>query len=97
LVRMSTDVENNLVSVERCIQFTELPTEADFNGPVIPPASWPDQGAIVFKNLKMRYREGLPLVLQGVDASIKPREKIGICGRTGSGKSSLMLALFRIV
>jgi len=97
LVRMSTDVENNLIAVERCIQMTELTTEAAFKGPEVPPDSWPDKGAIVFKNLKMRYREGLPLVLQGVSASIKQREKIGICGRTGSGKSSLMLALFRIV
>jgi len=97
LVRMSTDVENNLISVERCIQFTQITTEADFKGPNEPPMDWPDKGVIVFKDLQMRYRENLPLVLKGVNASIKPREKIGIVGRTGSGKSSLMLALFRIV
>jgi len=97
LVRMSTDVENNLISVERCVQFTQLETEADFKREFEPPKNWPEKGAIIFKDLKMRYREGLPLVLNGINANIKPREKIGICGRTGSGKSSLMLALFRII
>jgi len=96
-VRMSTDVENNLISVERCVQFTQLETEADFKGPNEPPPNWPDKGAIVFKDLQMKYRDNLPLVLKGINANIKPREKIGICGRTGSGKSSLMLSLFRIV
>jgi ABC-type multidrug transport system fused ATPase/permease subunit len=94
---MSTDVENNLISVERCIQFTELAIEAPPDSPNPPATSWPAKGAIEFKNLTMRYREGLPLVLKGINCHIRPREKIGIVGRTGSGKSSLMLALFRIV
>ena len=59
------------------------------------PDSWPTEGAIVGTNVQMRYRDG-PLVLKGVDFSIRGGEKIGIAGRTGSGKSSLMIALFRI-
>eukprot|EP01127_Copromyxa_protea_P010845 TRINITY_DN2685_c0_g3_i1.p1 TRINITY_DN2685_c0_g3~~TRINITY_DN2685_c0_g3_i1.p1 ORF type:complete len:1581 (+),score=418.17 TRINITY_DN2685_c0_g3_i1:533-4744(+) len=97
LVRMSTDVENNLISVERCLQFTKLEQEAAYDKSYHPPANWPSKGAISFKNLSFRYREGLPLVLNGISADIKPSEKIGVVGRTGAGKSSLMLALFRIV
>ena len=59
------------------------------------PDSWPTEGAIVGTNVQMRYRDG-PLVLKGVDFSIRGGEKLGIAGRTGSGKSSLMIALFRI-
>ena len=60
-----------------------------------PPTDWPSEGKIEFKNISMRYRDG-PLVLKGFDAQLQPREKIGVAGRTGSGKSSLMVSLFRI-
>ena len=62
-----------------------------------PGGEWPMRGAIEFKNYKLRYREGLELVLKGVNVKIAPREKVGIVGRTGAGKSSLLLALFRLV
>jgi len=58
---------------------------------------WSGEGAIVFDKVRMRYRPGLPEVLRGVSFSIKARERIGIVGRTGSGKSSLMAVLFRLV
>lgn len=58
---------------------------------------WPAQGAVSFKDYSTRYREGLDLVLKDVTLDIKPREKIGVVGRTGAGKSSLTLALFRII
>lgn len=60
-----------------------------------PPADWPQQGKIEFENVKMSYRDG-PLVLQGVSVTVQPRQKVGICGRTGSGKSSMLVALFRV-
>ena len=65
-----------------------LPREA---APVIedkePPSEWPDQGRIAFQDVKMRYRDNLPLVLRGVSFSVRPKEKVGIIGRTGSGKN----------
>ena len=98
-VRVSVDTENSMTSVERLSQYTFLPAEAPYVVPAsrAAPERWPSKGAIVFNDLKMRYRPELPWILKGVSCSIQPREKIGICGRTGSGKSSLMVSLFRIV
>ena len=62
---------------------------------VVAPSTWPAQGAIVFKDVKMRYRPTTPLVLKGISLSVRPMEKIGICGRSGCGKSSLLKCLFR--
>lgn len=62
-----------------------------------PPTDWPPNGSINFENLTLRYRPGLPNVLEGISMSIRGGEKIGIVGRTGAGKSSITLALLRIV
>lgn len=62
-----------------------------------PPAEWPASGNIEFRDLTLRYRTGLPNVLHGITMSIRGGEKIGIVGRTGAGKSSITLALLRIV
>ncbi|ANZ77064.1 BA75_04186T0 [Komagataella pastoris] len=98
IVRMTVEVETNIVSVERIIEYSTLKSEA----PAIiednrPPKDWPFEGKIEFKNYSTRYREGLDLVLKDINLSINPKEKIGIVGRTGAGKSSLTLALFRII
>merc|ERR1712216_414289 len=61
------------------------------------PVDWPQQGAISLNNLRMRYRPETPLVLKGLNVSIAPGERIGVVGRTGSGKSSLLLTLLRLV
>jgi len=97
IVRQSVEVETNIVSVERVLEYARLPSEA----PEIirrnrPAANWPSKGAVEFNNYSARYREGLDLVLKKVNLDIKSHEKIGIVGRTGAGKSSLSLALFRI-
>jgi ABC-type multidrug transport system fused ATPase/permease subunit len=61
------------------------------------PPSWPDKGSITLTNLRMRYRAETPLVLKGLNVSIAGGERIGVVGRTGSGKSSLLLTLLRLV
>lgn len=98
IVRQSVEVETNIVSVERVLEYARLPSEAqEVNPRNRPPVSWPANGEVQFKNYSARYREGLDLVLKNVNLDIKSHEKIGVVGRTGAGKSSLTLALFRII
>ncbi|XP_018568582.1 multidrug resistance-associated protein 1-like [Anoplophora glabripennis] len=98
LVRMTSDVETNIVAVERIKEYGETTQEAPWELPNKNVSSvWPEQGSIEFKKYAVRYRPGLELVLKGVDFHIKGGEKVGIVGRTGAGKSSLTLSLFRII
>ena len=91
-------IENNMVSAERIKEYQDsVPQEAERKYDHDPDARhWPSGGNIRIEGLEMRYREGLPLVLKQVNLDIKSGEKVGIVGRTGSGKSSLILSLFRI-
>lgn len=98
LVRMLTQVENEFNSVERICEYAfKLPEEAPaIISETTPPPSWPAAGQIRFENASLAYRPGLPLVLKNLNMDIKPTEKIGVCGRTGAGKSSIMAALYRL-
>lgn len=96
-VRQLAEVENGMNSVERLRYYgTQLEEEAPVHTIDVAP-SWPDKGEIVFDNVEMRYRDGLPLVLKGLDMHVRGGERIGIVGRTGAGKSSIMSTLFRLV
>ena len=96
-VRQLAEVENAMNSTERIHYYgTELDEEAPLHLKDVPD-SWPQKGEIVFNEVQMRYREGLPLVLQGLTMSVAGGERIGIVGRTGAGKSSIMTTLFRLV
>ncbi|XP_077976273.1 ATP-binding cassette sub-family C member 4-like [Styela clava] len=96
-VRQSAEVENLMISVERVQQYYRIPPEAALENPnKQPPNSWPRCGAIMFKNVSFSYYDGGPKVLRSIDFVIQPQEKIGIVGRTGAGKSSLISALFRL-
>ncbi|XP_017108724.1 multidrug resistance-associated protein 1 isoform X6 [Drosophila bipectinata] len=99
LVRMTSDIETNIVSVERIKEYGETKQEApwELEADKSKPKNWPEEGRVEFQNFQVRYREGLDLVLRGVSFNIKGGEKVGIVGRTGAGKSSLTLALFRII
>uniref|UniRef100_A0A668AW88 ATP-binding cassette sub-family C member 5 n=1 Tax=Myripristis murdjan TaxID=586833 RepID=A0A668AW88_9TELE len=99
IVKSSTEVDARFNSVERLLEYntdceSEAPRELK-RGQV--PDDWPQEGAITFQDYKMRYRKNTPIVLNGLQLHIKAGEKLGIVGRTGSGKSSLGVALFRLV
>lgn len=96
-VRQLAEVENGMNAVERLLHYgTQLEEEAPSHTIEVRP-SWPEKGEIVFDNVEMRYRAGLPLVLKGLSMHVKGGERIGIVGRTGAGKSSIMSTLFRLV
>ena len=98
IVRQTVEVETNIVSVERVLEYARLPSEApEVLSKHRPKISWPARGAVDFRNYSTRYRPGLDLVLKNVNLHFNSHEKIGVVGRTGAGKSSLTLALFRIV
>uniref|UniRef100_A0A8C8DUL0 Canalicular multispecific organic anion transporter 1 n=1 Tax=Oryzias sinensis TaxID=183150 RepID=A0A8C8DUL0_9TELE len=97
LVRMSSELETNIVAVERVSEYTEIENEAKWITDCRPPEKWPDEGRLQFIDYKVRYRPGLDLVLHGITCNIASSEKIGIVGRTGAGKSSLTNCLFRII
>ncbi|XP_076266259.1 multidrug resistance-associated protein 1-like isoform X6 [Rhynchophorus ferrugineus] len=98
LVRMTSDVETNIVAVERIKEYAEVRQEAAWELPnQIMSSAWPETGSVSFKNFSVRYRPGLDLVLKGLSFTVNGSEKVGIVGRTGAGKSSLTLSLFRII
>ena len=96
-VRQLAEVENGMNAVER-VRFygSNLEEEAPLHTIDVRP-SWPEKGEIIFNNVEMRYRANLPLVLQGLSMHVQGGERIGIVGRTGAGKSSIMSTLFRLV
>ncbi|XP_019618609.1 PREDICTED: multidrug resistance-associated protein 1-like [Branchiostoma belcheri] len=91
-------MERNMVAFMRMEEYAETPAEADW---IVedhrPPDHWPTEGKISLSSYQTRYREGLDLVIKDITVNINSGEKIGIVGRTGAGKSSLVLALFRII
>ena len=97
LIRGISDVESRMNSVERLEQYTKIDVE---RAPIIeghrPRRTWPESGRIEFEDVELRYREGLPLVLNGLSFKINAGEKVGIVGRTGAGKSSLLTALLSL-
>lgn len=98
VVREFATVENSMNSVERVYHYAhEVDQEAPFYiEDRTPPQSWPQSGEIKFENVTMSYQRDLPPVLKDISLSVRGGEKIGICGRTGAGKSSIMVALYRL-
>ncbi|KAF9581949.1 hypothetical protein BGW38_000856, partial [Lunasporangiospora selenospora] len=96
-VRCYCELQNELVCVERVKEYSEETQEAPNETDIKLPENWPSQGWIEFKNYSTRYRQGMDLVIKNVSFKVQPGEKVGIVGRTGAGKSSLTLALFRII
>jgi ABC-type multidrug transport system fused ATPase/permease subunit len=98
-VRMASDLEAAMVSVERIRDYSMLESEGDRITDVDKQleGKWPTNGSIEFKGATLRYRPELPLVLKGLDIIIPGGSKVGVVGRTGAGKSTLMVSLMRIV
>lgn len=97
LVRFTTDMESSFNSVERVQEYTNIELEAERHTETNLDPSWPAKGKIDVENLVVSYRLGLPPILKGITFTIQPLQKIGVCGRTGAGKSSLFQALFRMM
>ncbi|XP_063235987.1 ATP-binding cassette sub-family C member 4-like [Bacillus rossius redtenbacheri] len=97
-VRQSTQLVSQFTSVERVLEYTRLEQEPALESPPDkkPPTSWPEEGCISFLRLSLRYSESDRPVLKDLDFTILPTQKVGIVGRTGAGKSSLISALYRL-
>ena len=85
-----------MTSVERVVKYSQIEQEPGYQNQRQPPEHWPQHGQVQIKDLELVYYHGGPKILQGVTFTINPHEKIGIVGRTGAGKSSLIAALFRM-
>ena len=97
-VRLSAEFETQMVSTERVLEYGKLEQEADFrieNRPLS--VDWPDKGCVIYNHVTLRYSRELPPVLKDITFKINPAERVGIVGRTGAGKSSLISVLFRLV
>ncbi|WVQ74986.1 hypothetical protein IAR50_004594 [Cryptococcus sp. DSM 104548] len=97
VVRRFVQLEQSMVAIERLKEFTELKREAAEYVEPRPAASWPENGAIKVEDLVIRYAPDLPSVLHSISFEVAPREKVGIVGPTGCGKSTLALSFFRFV
>lgn len=95
-VRRYAGLELSMNSVERILEYTELSTEPIHSGEKVPPI-WPSHGCVQVSNLSVSYAPSLPPALHDITFRIGPGERVGVVGRTGSGKSSLILALFRFL
>ena len=93
-------LKTSMVALERIKEYNEIEHEASWLAPhtdKILPENWPNKGEIIFRDFEMRYQKDLQPVLKGVNFRVDGGEKVGIVGRTGAGKSSLTLSLFRIL
>ena len=95
-IRASSEVENLMTSVERVTSYTALEAEPGYSTANYPPESWPQSGSITIRDLSLKYIDGGPRVLRDVNLSVADKEKIGVAGRTGAGKSSIVAALMRM-
>lgn len=93
---MVSEIETDIIAVERIKEYSEIPQEAPWKMSHKPLSKfWPVNGTVEFIDYSVRYRPGLDVVLKGVNFYINGGEKVGVVGRTGAGKSSLTLSLFR--
>ena len=95
-VRIALEVENLMTSVERVMSYTQIESEPGYGTESHPSGSWPNEGNLAIQDLSLVYFEGGPCVLKDINVCVSSQEKVGVVGRTGAGKSSLVSALFRM-
>ncbi|XP_076243257.1 ATP-binding cassette sub-family C member 4 [Calliopsis andreniformis] len=95
-MKQSSEVVTQITAVERILQYTKLPREGSWESENPPPPNWPTQGRVSLKNVTMKYEKDEDPVLKNLNVTIEPGWKVGIVGRTGAGKTSLISVLFRL-
>ena len=93
---MASEVENLMTSVERVMTYTGIEPEPGYSTESSPSRTWPNEGSLDVRDLSLVYFEGGPCVLRDINFCVCSKEKVGVVGRTGAGKSSLVSALFRM-
>ena len=95
-IQVASETENFMTSVERVFTYTEIDPEPGYNTEALPPEAWPTAGTLTLHDLSLAYLKGAPATLNNISVCVAAKEKVGVVGRTGAGKSSLVAALFRM-
>ena len=96
-IRVASETESYMTSVERVFTYTEIDPEPGYRTEALPPEEWPTTGSLTLRDLSLTYLKGAPAILKNISVRIADvKEKVGVAGRTGAGKSSLVTALFRM-
>ena len=95
-IRMASEAESHMTSVERVLNYTNIESEPGYSTDTVPDESWPTVGSLTLHDLSLSYLKDAPAVLKSININVAAKEKIGVVGRTGTGKSSLVAALFRM-
>ena len=95
-IRIASETENHMTSVERVFTYTKIDPEPGYGTGTLPPEEWPTTGSLTLRDLSLAYLKGPPVILKNISVCVADKEKVGVVGRTGAGKSSLVTALFRM-
>lgn len=95
-IRTASETENYMTSVERVFAYIGIEPEPGYNMEPLPPRAWPTTGTLTLQGLSLSYLKGAPATLKAISVCVAGKEKVGVAGRTGAGKSSLVAALFRM-
>ena len=95
-ILVASETENHMTSVERVFTYTEIDPEPGYKTDTPPPKAWPTAGSLELHDVSLAYLKGAPATLNRISVCIASKEKVGVAGRTGAGKSSFVAALFRM-